>query len=333
MAHYNIDNRKPFLGLIGSTRRSPSMKKIFRGFAVILSTVPFLWITACNAATKPIDADGIVQVTATTGMIADMVTNVGGPHVRVTRLMGPAVDPHVYKASQGDMEKLAQADLIFYNGLHLEGKMTEILTKMARSKPTIPLAEEIDKNRLLETGKGQQDPHIWLDVELWVEATQQVQARLIEIDPAHQLDYEKQAAAYLMKLNELDAYAQQQLSTIPIEQRVLVTAHDAFHYFGKAYDLEVVGLQGVSTAGEYGLKDIQSVVNLLTERKIKSVFVESSVSRRPLEAVLEGAKEKHHLVTIGGELFSDAMGQEGTTEGTYIGMVRHNVDTIVKALQ
>jgi manganese/zinc/iron transport system substrate-binding protein len=308
------------------------MNKKWRRFAAMLLISPFLLITACNSATKPIAADGVVQVTATTGMIADMVANVGGEHVKVTRLMGPAVDPHVYKASQGDMEKLTQADVIFYNGLHLEGKMTEILVKMAVNKPVIPIAEKIDKNRLLETGKDQQDPHIWLDVKLWAEATERVKQGLIEVDPTHEQDYENQATIYLMKLTELDTYVQQQLSTIPKEQRLLVTAHDAFRYFGKAYDLEVVGLQGISTAGEYGLKDIQAVVNLLTQRKIKAVFVESSVSKRPLEAVIQGAKAKNHPVTIGGELFSDAMGKEGTTEGTYIGMVRHNVDTIVKAL-
>jgi manganese/zinc/iron transport system substrate-binding protein len=308
------------------------MNKKWRRFAAILFISPFLLITACNSATKPIAADGVVQVTATTGMIADMVANVGGEHVKVTRLMGPAVDPHVYKASQGDMEKLAQADVIFYNGLHLEGKMTEILAKMAVSKPIIPIAEKIDKSRLLETGKDQHDPHIWLDVKLWAEAIERVKQGLIEVDPTHEQDYENQATTYLTKLNELDAYVQQQLSTIPKEQRLLVTAHDAFRYFGKAYDLEVVGLQGISTAGEYGLKDMQAVVDLLTQRKIKAVFVESSVSKRPLEAVIQGAKAKDYPVTIGGELFSDAMGREGTTEGTYIGMVRHNVDTIVKAL-
>ncbi|MBA4493334.1 metal ABC transporter solute-binding protein, Zn/Mn family [Paenactinomyces guangxiensis] len=308
------------------------MKRWLRILVSVSFIPPLLFVSACGSSSAG-KAMGPLQVTTTTGMIADLVENVGGKHVQVTGLMGPGVDPHLYKASQGDIEKLDEADVIFYNGLHLEGKMTDIFTKMAHSKPVIPVAEKIDEKLLLETADGQNDPHIWFDVQLWMKATERVKEGLIEIDPAHKKDYEQQAAAYLKKLAELDQYAKQQLNTIPKERRVLVTAHDAFSYFGRAYEIEVVGLQGISTASEYGLKDVQRIVNLLTERKIKAVFVESSVSKRPIEAVVQGAKKKNHEVTIGGTLFSDAMGEKGTEEGTYIGMVRHNIDTIVKALK
>nr|WP_245739802.1 zinc ABC transporter substrate-binding protein [Thermoflavimicrobium dichotomicum] len=290
-------------------------------------------ISGCSSSTTNSKSSGTLKVTATTGMIADLVQHVGGKHVQVTALMGPGVDPHLYKASQGDIEKLDQAHVAFYNGLHLEGKMTDIFTKMARSKPVIPVADGIDKKKIIETKDGQYDPHIWFDVKLWIQAAGQVKKGLIEVDPQHKNDYEAQATAYIKQLEELDQYARTQLSSIPKEQRVLVTAHDAFSYFGRAYDLEVVGLQGINTSSEYGLKDVQRMVNLLTERKIKAVFVESSVPKRSIEAVIAGAKSKNHQVSIGGELFSDAMGEKGTPEGTYIGMVHHNVDTIVKALK
>nr|WP_241154420.1 zinc ABC transporter substrate-binding protein [Staphylospora marina] len=287
--------------------------------------------TGCTGEKKR--EDGLIRVTVTTGMIGDIVENVGGKLVSVTTLMGPGVDPHFYKASQGDMEKLADADLVFYNGLHLEGKMVEIFGKMSKQKPVVAVTDGIDKDLLLKTADNQYDPHVWFDVKLWMKAVEQVKSTLVKTDPRHKDDYESQAAEYLKELEELDRYVREQLATIPKERRVLVTAHDAFGYFGRAYDMEVVGLQGISTASEYGLKDVQRLVNLLVDRKIKAVFVESSVSKRSLEAVVQGARTRNHEVTIGGELFSDAMGKRGTPEGTYIGMVKHNVNTIVKALR
>ncbi|MBS7531661.1 zinc ABC transporter substrate-binding protein [Hazenella sp. IB182353] len=298
------------------------------GIIMILSI-----ITACDSDVTNDEGADVIQVTATTGMIADTVKNVGGEHVSVTGLMGPGVDPHLYKASQGDIGKLDQADVIFYNGLLLEGKMQEILEKMGKHKEVIAIADHMNKNNLMETADKQIDPHIWFDVKLWIQATEKVKEGLIQVDPTHKADYEQQAAQYLEQLKELDTYASEQLATIPEEQRVLVTAHDAFGYFGRAYEVEVVGLQGISTASEYGLKDVKQIVDLLVERKIKAVFVESSVPKRSIEAVVQGAKEQGHEVIIGGELFSDAMGSPGTKEGTYIGMVRHNVDTIVKSLK
>jgi manganese/zinc/iron transport system substrate-binding protein len=276
---------------------------------------------------------GKVRVTTTTGMIGDLVANVGKEHVEVTALMGTGVDPHLYKASEGDIGKLAGAQIIFYNGLHLEGRMADIFVKMASKKPTVPVAEGIEESLLLHTQDGAEDPHIWFDVQLWMRATEVVRDRLTELDPAHKPDYAANAAAYLQQLKELDEYARAQIATVPKAQRVMVTAHDAFSYFGRAYDVEVMGLQGISTVSEYGLADVQRLVNLLVDRKIKAVFVESSVPKASIEALVEGAKAKGWGVVIGGQLFSDAMGAAGTPEGTYIGMVRHNVDTLVGALK
>ncbi|MCI1694221.1 zinc ABC transporter substrate-binding protein [Aneurinibacillus aneurinilyticus] len=271
----------------------------------------------------------------TIGMIADIVANVGKEHVEVMPLMGPGVDPHLYKATQGDIGKLDKADIIFYNGLNLEGKMGDIFVRMANQKPTIAVSEKIDPGILREPPEfeGHYDPHIWFNVKLWMQATERVKEALIKEDAAHKEDYEQNAAAYLKKLEELDTYAKEQIASIPEASRVLVTAHDAFGYFGDAYGIKVMGLQGISTDAEYGLKDVQNLVNVLVNQRIKAVFIESSVSPKAIEAVVQGAKEKGHEVKIGGELFSDAMGEAGTPEGTYIGMVRHNIDSIVAALK
>lgn len=308
------------------------MKMSIRPLSFLFAIICLLLTSAC----QPVDGkkgDGALQVTTTTGMIADIVKNVGGKHVHVTALMGPGVDPHLYKASQKDIVKLDEADVIFYNGLHLEGKMIEIFSKISKHKPVVAVTDKIPASHLMKTGDGQYDPHVWFNVKLWMMATEQVKETLIQVDPKNQSAYEKQAQAYLMKLEELDQYATEKLAEIPKKKRVIITAHDAFGYFGRAYDVEVVGLQGISTSSEYGLKDVQRIVNLITEREIKAVFIESSVPKRSIEAVVQGAKEKNHSVQIGGELFSDALGIEGTEEGTYIGMVRHNVDTIVQALK
>ncbi len=271
----------------------------------------------------------------TTGMIADAVHNVGGSHVTVVALMGPGVDPHLYKATQGDLEKLRNADIVFYNGLHLEGKMVDALEKLAQSKPVSPVAAGIDTAKLRRPPefKGNYDPHIWFDVQLWQRAVRTVADQLKQFDTAHAAEYERNAVAYLARLDSLDVWVRQQIASIPREGRVLVTAHDAFGYFGRAYDIEVRGLQGISTVSEFGLADITSLVNMIVERRVKSVFVESSVPKRSIEAVVKGVRDKGHDITIGGQLYSDAMGAAGTAEGTYIGMVSANVNKIVKALR
>lgn len=300
------------------------------------SLLPLLLILTLLAGCAPSaggSSGGKLTVTATTGMIADLVRNVGGDHVDVTALMGPGVDPHLYKASEGDISKLQSAQVIFYNGLNLEGRMSDIFVKMSRTKLTVPVTEKIPEERVLADTQGHHDPHLWFDVSLWMKAVEVIRDSLSEADPGHKADYGRNAATYLKELESLHRYAREQLALVPGEQRVLVTAHDAFGYFGRAYGVEVLGLQGISTDTEYGLRDVQKLVETLANRKIKAVFVESSVPKRSIEAVVEGAKARGHQVTIGGELFSDALGEAGTPSGTYIGMVRHNVDTIVKALK
>ena len=277
---------------------------------------------------------GKYRVVTTIGMITDVVKNVGGDGVEVIGLMGPGVDPHLYKASAGDVQKLNSANLIFYNGLHLESKMGDVLAKMPGNTKTVALTDGVDRSLLLTPPEfgGQYDPHLWFDVTLWMKVVGKVRDALSEFDPDNTLMYWSNAERYFAKLSELHAYVQGQAERVPAEQRVLVTAHDAFNYFGKAYGFEVRGLQGISTATEAGIADVQDLATFIAERRIPAIFVESSVSSRSLEAVRAAVKSKGFDVQIGGELFSDAMGNRGTPEGTYIGMVRHNIDTIVNAL-
>jgi len=313
-------------------RRMPSSIKRFIMTLLFLVVPVAAVVSGCGAGSGAFKDEGKLHITTTIGMISDVAKEVGGDRVEVIGLMGPGVDPHLYKASQGDIAKLEDAKIILYGGLHLEGKMTEIFEKMGKKKPVVPVTKNIPESSLRETGDGTHDPHVWFNVRLWMSATETIRDTLIENDPAHEAGYRERAEAYLAKLEELDRYAREQIALIPEQGRVMVTAHDAFGYFGDAYDIQVVGLQGISTAAEYGSKDVTALRDMLVERKIKAVFVESSVPKKSIEAVIEGAKKLGHEVKIGGELFSDAMGQDGTPEGTYIGMVRHNVDTIVKAL-
>lgn len=318
---------------------------VFRKFVAVVSVFLFVFtMAACtnsdhhakNAGTESPKKDGKpIKVTTTIGMIKDVVEQVGGEHVNVSGLMGSGVDPHLYKASHGDIQKLDDADIIFYNGLHLEGKMVEILERMSKQKPTIAVSENIDTANLRagDEDMGEYDPHIWFNVKLWMSATETIRDALTELDPDHKADYQKNAENYLNELKALDQEAAEKIASIPEESRVLVTAHDAFGYFGDAYNIKVMGLQGLSTASEAGTKDLIDLRDYLVENKIKAVFIESSVPRKAIDAVIQGAEEKGHKIEIGGELFSDAMGEEGTPEGTYIGMVRHNVDTIVNALK
>lgn len=289
----------------------------------------------CDSKEQP-DAPvaGKYRVVTTIGMITDIVENVGGDRVEVIGLMGPGVDPHLYKASAGDVQKLNSARLIFYNGLHLESKMADILAKMSGNTKTVAVTDAVDRSLLLTPPEfeGQYDPHLWFDVKLWMNAVGRVRDALSEFDPDNTSAYQRNAQRYFVELAGLHAYVEAQANRVPTEQRVLVTAHDAFNYFGKAYGFEVRGLQGISTATEAGIADVQALATFIAERRIPAIFVESSVSPRSLEAVKAAVKSKGFNVEIGGELFSDAMGNEGTPEGTYIGMVRHNIDTIVKAL-
>ena len=275
-----------------------------------------------------------IRVVATIGMITDIVSQVGGERVQVDGLMGPGVDPHLYKASEGDVTRMAGADIIFYGGLHLEGKMTEVFERIRGKILAVAVTDGIDRALLLRPPefKGAYDPHVWFDVTLWMKAVELVAETLAQIDPKSGETYRENARTYLEKLSELHEYVRRQAGRLPPSHRVLITAHDAFNYFGRAYGIEVHGVQGISTVSEAGTADIQDLAKLIVEKRIPAVFVESSVSPRTIEAVKEAVRARGFDVKIGGNLYSDAMGNPGTPDGTYIGMVRHNIDTIVSAL-
>ncbi len=307
------------------------------GFLIASVSVALL-VSACGQPVAEFQGDLSVRqirVVATIGMITDIVQNVGGERVTVTGLMGPGVDPHLYKASEGDVTSLSEADVIFYNGLHLEATMGEVLEQMGDRIKTVAVTEGVDESLLLSPPEfeGAHDPHIWFDVSLWMEAVRSVRDTLIEMDPQSRDLYRGNADAYLIELEELHDYVHDRAASVPDDKRVLITAHDAFNYFGKAYGFDVRGLQGISTATEAGAGDVQELASFIAEKKIPAIFVESSVPVRSIEAVQAAVRAKGYEVSIGGELFSDAMGNTGTEEGTYTGMVRHNIDTIADALQ
>lgn len=276
-----------------------------------------------------------VNVVCTTGMVADLAQRVGGDRVQVVGLMGPGVDPHYFKASQGDLAKVQRADLILYNGLFLEGKMQDIFDKMARTKKVVAVADAIEGERLRQPAEleGHYDPHIWFDVALWSETIDAVVRALSEVDPDGAQIFDQNGARYRRELSQLHAWVEEQIEQVPRAQRVLVTAHDAFGYFGRAYGIEVMGLQGISTVAEYGVNDVTELVDLISRRKVRAIFVESSVPERSIEAVRQGCLERGHEVVVGGTLYSDAMGEAGSGADTYVGMVRHNVETIAGALR
>lgn len=286
-------------------------------------------LTRGNIAERP------VHITATVGMITDIARNVGGDRVIVTGLMGPGVDPHYYKPSARDILRLDDADLILYGGLHLEGRMVDVFEKLEKVKPVVAVSRDIPDDLLRRPieFEGNYDPHIWFDVTLWEYAVGTIRDELMTLDPTHAETYRQNAAAYLQKLAALDQHVKQQINSIPPQARVLITAHDAFGYFGRRYGVEVRGLQGTSTATEAGAGDVRALATFIAERKIKAIFVESSVPAATVEAVQAAVQSRGWDVRIGGQLFSDAMGDAGTFEGTYIGMVTHNADTIAAALR
>ena len=302
-------------------------------YAVYISllTAVLLGCLSCGPVNRTAVPVGKPHILATTGMVADMVQHIVGDSATVEVLMRPGVDPHLYKASQGDLRKIIDADYLFYNGLHLEGKLTGIFDKQQRVKPVFPVGDGL--SNLIRLNKNTYDPHIWFDVQLWKAATANATSELSRLDTANAKYYQANAACYQAQLDSLDQWIRVQINTIPPSKRVLITAHDAFSYFGRAYGVEVKGLQGISTLSEFGLRDVSNLVTYITTRAIPAVFVESSVSDKSLKAVLAGVLERGGHVRIGGNLYADAMGQEGTPEGTYIGMVKHNVQTIVEALR
>ncbi|WP_416916076.1 MAG: metal ABC transporter solute-binding protein, Zn/Mn family [Roseicyclus sp.] len=282
----------------------------------------------------PAAAQDRLNVIATTGMIADAARSVGGDLVSVTALMGPGVDPHSYRQTRSDIVATAQADLVLWNGLYLEAQLEEFLLELGETRPVVAVAEAIPDTQLIgsEEYEGRFDPHVWMNPNLWSRVVMATRDAMIETAPEQADVFTANAAAHLAELSELAVYSQSVLASIPADSRVLVTAHDAFNYFGAAYGFEVVGIQGISTESEAGLQRISELVDMLVARDIRAVFVESSVSDRNIRALIEGAAAQGHEVVIGGELYSDAMGAPGTYEGTYLGMIDHNVTTIARAL-
>ncbi len=275
-----------------------------------------------------------LNVVTTTGMIGDAVKQVGGDLVEVRTLMGPGVDPHAYRQTRSDIVAMANADLVLWHGLYLEAQMEEFLGELAGQTSVVAVAEKLPRNLLIghDDYDDKFDPHVWMNLNLWALVVANVRDALIVQQPAHEEDFRANADAHLRDLQGLAGYASNVLGSVPPESRVLLTAHDAFNYFGSAYGFEVMGIQGISTESEAGLQRISELVDMLVERNIRAVFVESSVSDRNIRALIEGAAAEGHTVEIGGELFSDAMGEAGTYEGTYLGMIDHNVTTISRAL-
>ena len=304
--------------------------------AIVAALLASLGVLSCQKAEEKARTSPStypIPITATTGMIADVIREIGGDKVVVTTLIGEGSDPHLYKPTRSDLISLNEADLIFYNGLKLEGKMEDIFTKMSQSKKVVAVTEALAQDpSVLLHDENHHDPHVWMDVALWKKAARAIQNTLQDFDTTNSESYALNAQSLMDQLEDLDNYARTSLATIPQQQRILVTAHDAFGYLGKAYGIEVKGIQGLSTESEAGVKDIEELVKFLVAKKIPSVFVETSVSDQNVKALLEGAKAKGHQVTIGGELFSDAMGPAGTYQGTYLGMIDHNVTTITRAL-
>ncbi|MBC2600471.1 metal ABC transporter solute-binding protein, Zn/Mn family [Puniceicoccus vermicola] len=275
------------------------------------------------------------KAVTTVGMITDVVKNIAGDKAQVEGIIGEGIDPHLYKPTRKDVVAMSRADIVFYSGLMLEGKMADVLIRVARKgKPVYAVTEEIleSEDYVMTDEADHYDPHVWMDVDGWIMATHVIAESLEEYDPENADFYAANAEAYIEKLEELDAYATEVIGSIPENQRYLVTAHDAFNYMGRAYGIEVKGIQGISTESEAGVRDIENLVDFLVDNQIPAVFVETSVSDKNVRALVEGAKARGHDLQIGGSLFSDAMGPEGSYEGTYIGMIDHNATTISRAL-
>ncbi|MCD8454502.1 metal ABC transporter solute-binding protein, Zn/Mn family [Tenacibaculum finnmarkense] len=303
------------------------MKKVMLLLLVLITV-------SCKTSEKK--TNGKLNVVTTTTMVTDLVKNIGGDKIDINGLMGAGVDPHLYKASEGDVAKLFNADVVIYSGLHLEGKLVEVFEKMEhQNKKTIEISDVIAKDNLIGSAlfASNYDPHIWFDITNWTKMTVYVADKLAEIDVKNADFYKNNAKIYLEKLEVLNKEVAQKINELSEEKRILVTAHDAFNYFGRQHKFNVVGLQGLSTATEAGVQDVQKLAKFIIDNKVKAIFVESSVPKRTIEALQEAVKSKGHEVVIGGTLYSDALGSAGTIEGTYIGMYKANVNTIVNALK
>ncbi|HRJ27403.1 MAG TPA: zinc ABC transporter substrate-binding protein [Fimbriimonadaceae bacterium] len=298
-------------------------------------------MVGCPASSKsgsvagPPPSEEKLRVVATTMMVADLAREVGGQRVEVIALMGPGVDPHLYKASPGDIQLLEDADLVLYHGLHLEGKLADVLEKLGNRKPAVAITAGLDPAKLLSepSANSYPDPHIWFDVTLWSQCISAVEKALSSASPDDQAEFHAQSEQVRKSMAELDQWVRKELATLPADRRLLITAHDAFRYFGRAYGIEVMGVQGISTESEAGLQEVNRIVDVLVRRKIPAIFVETSVSQKNVRAIVEGAQARGARVTIGPALLSDSMGDKGTPEATYEGMIRYNVSSIIQALK
>lgn len=321
------------------------------GVCCALAVVPLVMLSGCGgglsktdhshdavASTRRFQGTYPIRVLCTTGQVADMLRHLGGEHIQVDPLMGPGIDPHSYKPVPTDFDKLSAADAIFYNGLHLEGRLGDMFQSTARQKLTVAVTHALEESgdprlRQAPEFQGNYDPHVWHDPTLWADCATHVAEKLAAFDPPHAADYHRNLAAFREQMRNLHEFCRSQLSEIPAPQRVLVTSHDAFWYLGNAYGIEVHGLQGISTADEIDLGKIDEVVELLVSRRIKAAFVESAVAPRTIQALIERCGERGHEINNGGELYADALGPAGSPAETYDGMMRENVRTIVNALQ
>lgn len=299
------------------------------------------WLISCGAAVPLALAfgtaraqDGPVNAVATIGMIGDVVGEVGGACVEVRTMMGAGVDPHLYQASAEDVQTFQDADVIFYSGYSLEGQLGDVLGRFAEMKPTVAVAPaSIEPGELIAVqGVYGIDPHVWMDASLWAQIAPTIGETLAELRPDCADEINANAESYAEQLNALHAWAEEAVASIPEEQRTLVTAHDAFSYYGRAYGIEVAGIQGISTESEAAVADIRETATMVAESGVPAVFVESTINPRTIQAVIDAARRQGHEVAIGGELYSDAMGEEGSAGGTYIGMIYENTTNIVEAL-
>jgi len=315
-------------------------KQIRRSMLIPAFLMLLISMTGCGKqvegkADRDLDSTNRYKIACTIGMITDVVQRVAGEHASVEGIIGQGVDPHLYRPTRTDVATLLGADVVFYNGLMLEGKMADTLAKVAgKNKQVVAVTDLLDESFKLDPPefKGHYDPHVWMDVKAWIQTVEAVAETLSAYDPAHATDYRDNASAYQEELDRLDAYVRQVISTIPEKQRVLITAHDAFNYFSRAYGIRVMGIQGISTESEAGLQDINRLVDFIVDNDVKAVFVETSVADKNVRALAEGASSRGRQVNIGGSLFSDAMGKPGTYEGTYVGMIDHNATTVTRAL-
>lgn len=299
---------------------------------ILVSTLCLVYMMISWGCSASGSDDERPYVVATTMMLEDTIKKIGGDLIRVEGLMGPGVDPHLYRSTPSDFNKMEQADIIVYNGLYLEARLSEILNRMPDK--TYAAAEIIPEDQLIEAYEygGNYDPHVWFDVNLWSQTAEGIGRKLEGKLPEHADAIRANTEAYVMELDSLHQWVKNKIQTIPKEQRVLISAHDAFRYFGLAYDIEVRGLQGLSTQSDVGLQDVRNIVRFIIEKEIPAIFLETSVAPRSIQSLISGVNEQGHFVELGGELYSDAMGERGTEQGTYTGMVRYNVNTIVNAL-